>query len=631
MSSPPDSSLFLNIGTDPVLFAGAAATIRVGRNVTVLVGPNGVGKTRTLRKLQTGLSQLVNPLGKHVRFLAAGRSSPLERFRALIDYPHNAYGEEPAHLGNASYRQHWHQYEAVTGDYLALEQRADLRLKVQARLQTFLGRSLSLRWSQNGLEISLSPVIGGESYRANAEASGILQLVALLTSIYHDEIGALLIDEPEISLHPQYQAFIRDELTAVSGDPREDSSKKFVVIGTHSPAMLGIRQISDLPNLVSFASAKVVPSQLPMDAPQLKNKRLSALVSRLTATHRLAFFAQNVLLVEGPSDETILEMLALSLQHPLMPTNTQIVPVSGKGEFIEAVKLFELLGKRVTILADLDGLADANALVSHFGMLESARSAAAKTGHASATAFDRSLRSDFAKAVSVHWEAIEPIVTQERYWFDCTPEKRDDAVKRRGALSALLGGQLERLTKSAPSAGFQELFDRFCALLAILGEAGAFFLRRGTIEAYFQEPTAGLSKPDAAALEAASFSSINAGILRERYHEAIAAMTYAGQITVVDENTMLRERLGAILGAAFQTLSESTTNEALNARARVILGEDATIFELENASTPENLRLRVNLTSTLFVRSTFPFEISATENPTAVVAARLPSQAVHGK
>jgi predicted ATP-dependent endonuclease of OLD family len=84
------------------------------------------------------------------------------------------------------------------------------------------------------LEIRIAPTNGGEPYLANDEASGIIQLAPLLAAIYNDEIGALLIDEPEISLHPQYQAFIMQELEAISGDPFLEPGKKLVIVATHS-------------------------------------------------------------------------------------------------------------------------------------------------------------------------------------------------------------------------------------------------------------------------------------------------------------------------------------------------------------------------------------------------------------
>ncbi|WLT65635.1 AAA family ATPase [Escherichia coli] len=86
-------------------------------------------------------------------------------------------------------------------------------------------RSVELKWSQNGMTIRITSVTGGDGYAANHEASGILQVVSLLTAIHNDEIGALIIDEPEISLHPQHQAFLLEEMELVAGDPQNPKKK----------------------------------------------------------------------------------------------------------------------------------------------------------------------------------------------------------------------------------------------------------------------------------------------------------------------------------------------------------------------------------------------------------------------
>lgn len=605
--------------------ATAPRPIRIASSgVTVLVGPNGAGKTRALRAIQTGLQSIVRPLDRHVRFMAAGRSAPFERFRSAWDSP-SLTGQERSYVGHVGYRPQWHMIESITGDFLELEQRADLRLKVQARLQAFLSRSIKMVWSQEGLEISIAPLTGGRAYTAGAEASGILQLVPLMAAIYNDRIGALLIDEPEISLHPQYQAFIRDELSAVAGDPRTQLGKKFVVIATHAPAMLSMKRAQDLARYVFFSVANERLHQLGEDAPELQNRGISAFITRLSATHRLAFFARNVLLVEGPSDEIIVDQLAAALHHPLLAANVQIVPVNGKGEFLAAVRLFELLGKRVTVLADLDALSDSYALISHFGAKPEAITAAELLGHTNIAALDRSLRSDFARAVPASWEAIQTVVTRQAYWKDCPEERRDEVVKRRATLAALLSGGAAELDNLAPDAGFASLLSRYNALLGLLAEAGCFFLRRGAIEAYFTQHDLSSAKPDAAAIVAAEFINAPRSNLESKYPEPIAALRYAGKAAAIDENMMLRERLGALLGAAFQTIEQSTSHETLNARAHSILGDDAALFALENISDESRRAIRVSLRTPLFARETFPFDISATDNANLLLNKLLPS------
>ena len=76
----------------------------------------------------------------------------------------------------------------------------------------------------------------------------------------------------------------------------------------------------------------------------------------------------------------LVSALSLKLEHPLLGSNTQVVPVTGKGQIAETVKLFRLMGKRVFVLADLDALIDDNQLVSAFG--EAAQTAANDAGMA---------------------------------------------------------------------------------------------------------------------------------------------------------------------------------------------------------------------------------------------------------
>ena len=113
------------------------------------------------------------------------------------------------------------------------------------------------------------------------------------------KIGALLIDEPEISLHPQHQAFLLEEMEQVAGDPLE-STRKIIVIATHSAALLPLRSVTELPAMMFFNSVRSAPAQIPTAADILKRTKLKTLVARLSATHRLAMFAERVLLVEGP-------------------------------------------------------------------------------------------------------------------------------------------------------------------------------------------------------------------------------------------------------------------------------------------------------------------------------------------
>ena len=592
-------------------------TIRPG--ITTLVGPNGSGKTRALRaiKLALGNSGVAGNANRKAFFLSAGRSSPLEGFRAAILHPQSISVEDAA-VGNVHYVKQWWHIESVTGSLLALSTRPDLRLKVEARLQQLLDRSVELSWTQSGLAVHIRQTSGGAAYAANHEASGVLQLVALLAAVHNDEIGALVIDEPEISLHPQHQAFLLEEMEIVAGDP-EDPAKKLIIIATHSASMLPLRKVEDLPSMVFFNSINQPPVQIPTAAAILDRSKLAMLVSRLSTSHRMAMFAERVLMVEGLSDEVISVQLARRLALRMLARNAQILPVGGKEEFPEAAKLFRLMNKHVAVLADLDALADDNRLVTYFSALPEAEAVANQIARKSLADLDKDLRNRLEGWMDRHAAAVQAGVLTYQDWSS------GDAAAfstRRVTLAKILidpesfGGQAGQEAAA--------LRTQYEVLLTALNKVGCFFLRRGAIENYYDKKVAGFGKPELALREASGFDGGNVEELKQRYADLVIALSHIAPSQVVDEDLLLRPKLGAVLGAAFHGMDLATSDDQLNGIAAMTLGADSEIFKLANRSNGGDLRLEVQMTSKLFQRDTFPFEISRAENANLIIPAKLP-------
>ncbi|MFZ6689960.1 ATP-dependent nuclease [Undibacterium sp. SXout11W] len=600
---------------------GAGAVIQIRPGITTLVGPNGSGKTRALRAIKSSVTAQMGQIGaqtRKVHFLSAGRSSPFETYRARADNPHHINNDDAA-IGNAGYQSRWWDLESVTGDLIVLDSRPDLKLKIEARLQQLFDRSISLKWTQQGMTIRITSVTGGDGYAANYEASGILQLVALLSAIHNDDIGALLIDEPEISLHPQHQAFLLEEMEQVAGDP-SDPKKKLIVIATHSASMLPLRRIEELPKIAFFASARQAPIQVVSNEGILRRAKLAALVARLGMTHRTAMFAEHILLVEGPSDEIITSQLARKLGLRLLARNAQILPVTGKGEFIEAAKLFRLMSKRVALLADLDALADDNALVCHFSALPEAVEIASRVGRNNLAELDRDLRDALSTFMS-NFNA-ETDAAAETY-PDWSSRESSDVAKRRVTLARVLSNPSSFGGKAAAQA--IRLCAQYEVLLTSLGSLGCFFLRRGAIENYYCPSDApDYGKPDRAAIEAAGFDEKGANELVEQYGDVHSALLHAAPNQLVDEDHLLRMKLGAILTPVLLGMKTDSSDAQLDALASSTIGADATVFKLHNKSTPQQLRIQVEIASRLFERATFPFEISPSDNPNAIVPTVLP-------
>lgn len=596
------------------------ASIQVGPGITTLVGPNGSGKTRALRaiKLKLMSENGITAHNRKVHFLSAGRCSPFESYRSSSESPHGVNSGDAA-IGHVSYFDRWWDFESVTGVLMVLDRRPDLKLKIEARLQQLFDRSVELKWSQNGMTVRITSVTGGDGYAANHEASGILQVVALLSAIHNDEIGALIIDEPEISLHPQHQAFLLEEMELVAGDPN-NPKKKLIIIATHSPSMLPLRRIEELSKIIFFNSAQQIPAQISKNLDILKSKKLTALIARLSVTHRTAMFAEHVLLVEGPSDEIIVTQLARKFGLRLLARNAQILPVTGKGEFIEAAKLFRLMNKRVSVLADLDALADENNLVNYFSELPEAGAIADQIGRTNLADLDRDLRVEITTFITDFKKEVD--IAAENY-LDWSSKDSGADTKCRVTLARILTDPTSFGTEASSRA--ESLCRKYDVLLNALHNLGCFFLRRGAIENYYGAiEEIGTGKPDRAALEAAGFDVREIQYLSTRYRDIYAALYYAAPNQLVDEDHLLRMKLGAILTPVMLGMTLNSSDQQLDVLARSTIGIDATVFKLTNKSTEQKLKLGVDIVSPLFERATFPFEISPSENPFTVVPKVLP-------
>jgi len=600
------------------LYGGDPISVTLYGGLTVLLGPNGAGKTRSLKRIQEATKKALDaaPPGRKtiVRFLAAGRSAPLEHFRAsILDPGANQYGQ--AYIGHQQHIERRHGLESLTGDYLGLIHRPDLRIKVEARLQALFGKSLRLVWNQQGLVVQF--VGEGDGYPANTEASGVVQLAALLAALHDDEVSGLCIDEPEISLHPQWQSFLLEEVKSVAGDPLSDSTKKLIVLSTHARDMVIFRQLSDISNFVFFRSPDTPPIQIAPTDGILKSKILQKVFARVAPSQRDAFFAKAILLVEGPSDEIIATSLASRLDISLGSASTQIAAVLGKDELVETAKLFKLVGKEVVIVADLDALADNTDLVHYLSHIKAVSDKAATLGSGSVVELDKSLRSDFADAVDKNWSELAPLASTHRYLAGNSPT----IDQRRAALATILSQDASAL----PNDAWRQLRQRFDALLSVLVAGKCFFIRKGTIEDCFSSVVPPQTrKPDAASMEAATFLGRQKQELSLAYADILAALTCAAPANRVNETMLVRSKLAGLVGAIFEQMDATTTDNGLQRLATAENPDAAAIFVLTNASNQGVKALRVAFKSPLFSSPSLPGVIRIDKNLSEQVAALVP-------
>jgi hypothetical protein len=165
------------------------------------------------------------------------------------------------------------------------------------------------------------------------------------------------IEEPEIYQHPiRARAFAR-VLSELSEQPRAQ-----VLLATHSPYFVTPAQFESLRRFTLSGGksqeahttiAEVTASTLGAGNESKVEKTVS---KQLPTTFSEGFFADVVVLVEGPTDRVILEQLAERLGKPFDSVGISIADIGGKGSLRIPNGIFERLGIPTYLVADGDAL-----------------------------------------------------------------------------------------------------------------------------------------------------------------------------------------------------------------------------------------------------------------------------------
>jgi energy-coupling factor transporter ATP-binding protein EcfA2 len=593
--------------------------ITINSGITIFLGPNGSGKTQLLRGLRGSLRSL-SPTPKKVRYVSAGRLGPLENYRSNYD---GQRGDVPnfdnAQYGAKGVLQYRHQSETVLGDFGTLAARPDILIKIQERLKRLFKRDLHIDWDGGHLKVNFTRIDRTEkSYSSAREASGLIHLVAILAALYDDEVGYVLIDEPEVSLHPQLQSFLLQEMMKVAGNPDEsDDHKKLIFLSTHSTEFVEIKNVDDLASIVFFKDIYESPIQIDPNIPEFRGRKIQALLARMGQEHKLALFSDTPLLVEGPSDQTLCSAISRKLEMNIEAAGSQILPVTGKGQMPVVLKLFRLIGKSPSILADADAFADGVEIINSFTNLPIAAEIASSEGHRDANHFARDVYRDFSNLVLNNWDDISGLAENHSYWINRDTDKDEIIAKRRAAFCTLLTSTENNIASLNNAAAWLTLKTRIMPLLKLLKKIGCHILTKGTIEAYYCHANNLTSdeKPNAASHEASCLLGESGASVRESYNDIVTAIEFVSQAEEIDEAKAIRDMVLAIITPSLASLADSTSDGELNSFSRSLFGDKASLFKLEKNGEGENLQLLVHLESAILDIKIFPLTFDKSCNP----------------
>ena len=318
--------------------------------INYLVGPNGSGKSRFANELLNRLKGRA----KGARLLGTDRLKEMANPGVSGGYFGDNFksGYAKRHFNN--FRQAGQEGSGID-TILLLEDRMDLRIQIEATLSHLFNREIALDWDEGHLIPKAVRREGGASYRLDREeCHGIKELFVLLTHLYDNQHSYLIIDEPELNLHPQYQAFFMQEVRKVAGNPHADGDKKIVFLITHSPFILDIRSEDDVKSIISFDLKYSVPKQVAHLDSEIPTQMFAA--GKLNAHHKQLFFSDNPIFVEGMHDARIIEALMDLRGVSIAGAGSCIIDSGGVEEVTNYFRLCQGMGKEAYFVYDLDSL-----------------------------------------------------------------------------------------------------------------------------------------------------------------------------------------------------------------------------------------------------------------------------------
>ena len=541
----------------PQPWSGEVFEIDLVGPVNYLVGPNGSGKSRFAATLLNELKDRT----RGARLLGTDRLREMASPGSLGNYWGDNFAGGYAKSSFGVLRQAGAEGSGID-TILLLEDRLDLRIRIEGTLSHLFGRDVELEWDSGNLVPKAVRRETGQSYRLDRdECHGIKELFVLLTHLYDHRHAYLIVDEPELNLHPQYQAFFMQEVRKVAGNPAEDPDRKVVFLITHSPFILDLRREDDLKSVISFDLNYSVPRQVAGTTPDVSSAVVAS--GRVNAHHKQLFFSDNPVFVEGHHDAMMVEALMEARGASAAAAGSCVIDCGGVGEVNHYLMLSQALGKEAHFVYDLDSLFQ--------GRL---RRCVGGDDHVQGLLAAAGVGPSFPKYVGeldrLLTELIDTFVANtlasplqglERLFTELGKETRkqwnkDQLSKARAAVMTAIGTYRDEVVVITDSSKVEDIEGRWDFILKTLVEKNIHVLRAGPIERYLPSFAGDLFAPTADAKRNAvegelkvlqriheSAASCSEAALANRYRELYTVVARLPSKTEVDLDGTLRTHL----------------------------------------------------------------------------------------
>lgn len=315
--------------------------------IKYLVGPNGTGKTRALDRLCSVNSGFFIPKDRPQKNASQFSEEQTQRFIREFQQRSKTNPEQIA--------------------MALLRENAKLRYTVFQILSRKLGRNFSVEIverSQNfkitsGLDDDKYETVNIPRYDLIGESSGLRELLVLLTLINSDLSTKYFIDEPELSLHPEAQRFLKNEMIRLS----KERNIEFW-LATHSPIFFAPESIEELKQATFFSNPQLEEGKQP-DFDSLtpgQKTHLEKSLMRLDSEKWLLVHAKGVIFCEGFRDKVIFKTVLNKCDIDISRSDFSIVETGGKDDFSTLHLLCQAIDKPSYYIGDLDCLIESKLL-----------------------------------------------------------------------------------------------------------------------------------------------------------------------------------------------------------------------------------------------------------------------------
>ncbi len=186
----------------------------------------------------------------------------------------------------------------------------------------------------------------------NQTSSGEREIINFLfgMSSFNISGGVVLIDEPELHLHPKWQLALLDLLRRLA----DEKNVQFFVV-THSPQFVGVETITNRNVIRIYKQGQYSNAIVPhIDFTRDAYRNLFHLINQ--TNNSKIFFADVVILVEGLTDRLVLSRILNRLADPGLSQTVEVLDIGGKRNFPLYREFLDQWGVRNYFVGDCDCL-----------------------------------------------------------------------------------------------------------------------------------------------------------------------------------------------------------------------------------------------------------------------------------